>query len=309
MRVVITEFMDDDAVAMLAAAHDVRYEPDLVDRPDELRRAVTQAHAIVVRNRTRVTRELLDHAAVLRVVGRLGVGLDNIDLETCRERGIRVIPAPGANALAVAEYVMFTAMVLLRGVADCTARVAGGEWPRAALSSGRELAGKTLGVIGFGSIGRKVAGLARALDMNIVACDPAIDADEIAWQRHGATPMRFHDLLSSADVITLHVPLTADTRHLVDADALRRMKPDAVLINTARGGVVDEQALAAALRAGRLAGAALDVFEHEPLPANSGLSDCPRLILTPHIAGVTAESNVRVSTMIARNVAAALQSA
>ncbi len=306
MRVVIAEFMDRSAVASLQSAHDVHYDEALVDRVTDLEAMVRDAHALIVRNRTQVNAALLTHAGRLRVVGRLGVGLDNIDVERCRSLGIEVIAAVGANSRAVAEYVIVVAISLLRGISDSTVDVAAGAWPRARMSHGRELAGKTLGIIGFGSIGREVAGLARALQMRVIAHDPMLSADVPAWREMSVEPFGLEALLASSDVVTIHVPLRADTRHLIDADALRSMKPDAVIINTARGGVVDEPAIATALRENRLGGAALDVYETEPLPSGSPLAGCPRLILTPHIAGVTAESNVRVSTMIAREVDRAL---
>jgi (S)-sulfolactate dehydrogenase len=307
MRVVITEFMAAGAVASLAARFDVSYDATLVDRPAELKALLAEVDAVVVRNRTQVNTELLAAAPRLKVVGRLGVGLDNIDLPGCKARGIEVIPATGANALAVAEYVIGTAMLLLRGAYVSTGAVSAGEWPRAALSNGREIAGKTLGVVGFGSIGRLAGGLARALGMSVVGFDAQIRADVPIWREEQTTPLPFDELLRTADVVTLHVPLTPATRGLMNAAKLALMKTDAVLINTARGGVVDETALAAALSAGKLGGAALDVFEHEPLPVGSPLADCPNLLLTPHVAGVTSESNVRVSTMIADKVAVALQ--
>jgi len=202
--------------------------------------------------------------------------------------------------------VIGAAFVLLRGAYFASAAVTSGEWPRTALGSGRELAGKTLGVVGFGSIGQLVGRLARALGMTVNGFDVDIPASAALWAEQQTAPRRFDDLVRDADVVSLHVPLTPATRHLINAGKLELMKREAVLINTARGGVVDEAALAAALKAGKLAGAALDVFETEPLPAGSSLVGCPGLILTPHIAGVTRESNVRVSTMIADNVAAAL---
>ena len=268
--------------------------------------AIADADALIVRNRTQVDRGLVDAAPRLRVVGRLGVGLDNIDVAACAERGIEVIPATGANALAVAEYVVTMALFLLRGTYAATAEVAAGRWPRAALSSGREIAGKTLGVVGFGGIGRRVATLSRGLGMRVVAHDPALAAGAKAWQEADARCDSLDDLLRVSDAVTLHVPLTPATRHLIDGQRLALMKPDAVLVNTARGGVVDEDALAASLRSGALGGAALDVFEREPLPAGSALANCPNLVLTPHVAGVTRESNVRVSAMIAERVAAFL---
>lgn len=305
-RIVVSEFMDEPAVARLAAAFDVAYRPALVDDRAALHEAVHTADALIVRNRTQVDAALLGSAPRLRVVGRLGVGLDNIDLPACAARGIDVIPATGANALAVAEYVVCAAMLLLRGLVAATPAVAAGAWPRAALSNGRELAGKTLGVVGFGSIGRQVARLARGLGVTVIAHDPGIATDAPCWKDEHVSRHALPALLGAADVVTLHVPLVPATRHLLDAAGLAGMKQGAILVNTARGGVIDEQALADALRSGHLGGAALDVFETEPLPAGSPLGGCPNLLLTPHVAGVTAESNARVSALIADRVAAAL---
>jgi (S)-sulfolactate dehydrogenase len=306
MRIVIAEFMDEPAVASLRSRFETHYDPALAERRGELLAVLDDADALIVRNRARVDGEMLAAAGKLKVVGRLGVGLDNIDLPGCEARGIRVIPASGANALAVAEYVIGAAMVLLRGAYLSTAAVAFGEWPRTPLSQGREIAAKTLGIVGFGSIGRLTAKLARALGMTVIGFDPQIPATASSWAEHETVPNRLDDLLRTADVVSLHVPLTPATRHLIDAAKLALMKRDAVLINTARGGVVAEGALAEALRTGKLGGAALDVFENEPLPAGSPLSACPNLLLTPHVAGVTRESNQRVSALIAESVAAAL---
>ena len=306
MKIVITEFMDPPAVASLAASFDVLYDKDLVDHPIKLKASLAGADALIVRNRTQVDAALLDAARTVRVVGRLGVGLDNIDVAECERRSVKVIPATGANALAVAEYVIGTAMLLLRGAYASTGEVAQGRWPRAPLSNGRELAGKTLGLVGFGGIGRRAGTLARALGMRTIGFDPNLGADSPVWSADATVRRAFAELVAEADVVSMHVPLTPATRNLIDADRIRTMKKDAILINTARGGVVDEFAVAAALREGRLGGAALDVFEKEPLPAGSPLAECPKLILTPHIAGVTRESNARVSTMIAEQVAAAL---
>jgi len=306
MRIVITEFMDGDAVAALARRFDVAYDRDLVDREADLRAQVADADALIVRNRTQVDAALLASAVNLRVVGRLGVGLDNIDTAACAARRIEVIPATGANALAVAEYVIAMAMVLLRGAYQSSADVAAGRWPRAALSGGREVCGKTIGLIGFGGIGRETARLARAVGMHAIGFDPQVAADSAVWTEHRTSPRSLAEVVAQCDVLSLHVPLTPDTRQLIDAARIATMRPDAVLINTSRGGVVDEAAVAAALVAGTLGGAALDVFEREPLASGSPLAGCPRLILTPHVGGVTRESNVRVSTMIADRVAAAL---
>ena len=306
MKILITEFMDEPAVDALRARFDVTYDPTLVDNNSALIAALPTALALIVRNRTQVRGALLAAGSKLEVVGRLGVGLDNIDVDACERRGIAVIPATGANALAVAEYVIGTAMLLLRGTYGSTAAVTAGKWPRAPLSNGREIAGKTLGLIGFGGIGRLTAGLARGLGMRVIGCDAMIALTDPVWQTAGVTPLPMERVLREADVVSLHVPLNAQTRNLIDAQRLTLLRSDAILINTARGGVVDEAALAAALKAGRLGGAALDVFDAEPLSAGSSLADAPNLILTPHIAGVTRESNERVSTMIAERVAAAL---
>jgi (S)-sulfolactate dehydrogenase len=306
MRIVICEFMDEAAVATLRGRFDVVYDRDLVDRRQELVGTLGAADALIVRNRTQVDAPLLAAAPALKVVGRLGVGLDNIDTAACATRGIEVIPATGANASAVAEYVVGTAMLLLRGAYRSSADVATGAWPRTALSDGREIAGTTLGLVGYGGIGRLAGRLGRALGMRVIGFDPQLPASSPLWAAEGATARTLDELLREADVVSLHVPLTPATRNLLDAARIAAMKPGAILINTARGGVVDESAVAAALRAGHLGGAALDVFDREPLPAGTDLPGCPNLLLTPHIAGVTRESNVRVSSVIAQKVAAAL---
>ena len=302
MRIVISEFMDDDAVGALRARHDTVYDATLVDDRDALLHAVGAADALIVRNRTRVDQALVSAASSMKVVGRLGVGLDNIDVAACEARGIAVIPATGANALAVAEYVICTAMMLLRGAYASTPAVAEGRWPRTVLSNGREAAGKTLGIVGFGGIGRLTAALASALSMRVVGHDAKVRDDDPSWREARVQPCTLDALLAMSDVITLHVPLVAQTRGLIDAVRISRMKPGAIVVNTSRGGVVDEAAVAAALRSGHLGGAALDVFTEEPLPAGSPLAGCPNLVLTPHIAGITAESNARVSQLIAQRV-------
>ncbi len=306
--IIITEFIDQSAVDDLAADFDVVYDPTLVDQPERLLSIVGDAPALIVRNRTQVRGALLEAAGALTVVGRLGVGLDNIDMDACRARDIAVCPATGANNVSVAEYVVTTLLALLRGPAYGVSQVVlAGDWPRTD-AIGREGSGKTLGLIGFGAIGRDVAGRAAPLGMKIVAHDPLLAADDPAWK--DATSMTMDELVANADVISLHVPLTDQTRHLIDAEAIVRMKPGAILINAARGGVVDEKALAAALKDGKLGGAALDVFETEPVSAQSGahLADIPNLILTPHIAGLTDEANLRTSDLTAANVRSVLES-
>lgn len=305
-KIVITEFMDLPAVQALQAKFNVVYDPALVDDAPRLAKEVADADAVIVRNRTQVRGDLLAAIAKATVIGRLGVGLDNIDVPACEARGMKVIPATGANALAVAEYVIGTAMVLLRGVYGSSAEVADGKWPRARLSNGREIAGKTLGLVGFGGIGRLTAGLAKGLGMTVVAYDPMIPADAAVWAQTGVTSRSLDELLAQSDVVSLHVPLTAETRNLLSAERVAKTRAGAIIINTARGHIADEAAIADAIRAGKLGGAAFDVFDPEPLKAGSAWEGCPNVILTPHVAGVTAESNERVSTMIAAEVEIAL---
>ncbi len=306
MHILISEFMDEPAVDALRQRFNVRYAPELVERREALLAAAGEADALIVRNRSQVDAALLQAAPRLRAVGRLGVGLDNIDLDGCAARGIAVIPATGANARAVAEYVIGTALMLLRGAYASSAEVAAGAWPRTALSQGLEAQGRMLGIVGFGGIGRLTTRLAQGLDMRVAGCDAALPPDHPAWRETGVAALPLDELLAQADVVTLHLPLTPGTRQLLDAGRIARMRPGAVLINTSRGGIVDESALAQALRAGHLRGAALDVFDQEPLPAGGPLAEAPNLILTPHIAGLTQEANTRVSDMVAAGVTMAL---
>ncbi|MEM7025533.1 MAG: hydroxyacid dehydrogenase [Pseudomonadota bacterium] len=305
-EVVITEFMDEAAVADLAADFDVLYDTTLADRSEDLVRLVADCRGLIVRNRTQVRGKLLESSEQLKVVGRLGVGLDNIDVEACRDRGIQVFPATGANDLAVAEYVIAGVLMLLRGAYGASQAVAAGDWPRGELI-GRETSGRQLGLIGFGGIARETVKRAVALGMTVVAHDPHIAADDPAWGELGVKRVDLDDLLASSDAVSLHVPLNASTRHLVDGVGIARMRKDAVLINASRGGVLDELALVDALSHERLGGAMLDVFEAEPLPPENIFSGVPNLILTPHIAGVTEESNIRVSALIAAKVRGVLQ--
>ncbi|MBU3672463.1 MAG: hydroxyacid dehydrogenase [Sinobacteraceae bacterium] len=304
-EIVISEFMDEAAIHTVLAGRDVLYDPTLVDNPTALQAALREARALIVRNRTQVRGALLEAAPRLEAVGRLGVGLDNIDLPACKARDIAVFPATGANDVSVAEYVITAMLVLLRRAWFATPDVVAGRWPRMT-TIGREVSGKTLGLVGLGGIARETAVRARALGMTVVAYDPLLPADHAAWQL--ARPVSFESLLAASDVVSLHVPLTPATRHMIGAAQLAALRPGSMLINAARGGVIDEAALIEALRSGHLGGAALDVFDHEPLDASRGaaFADLPNLLLTPHIAGVTEESNVRVSEVTARAVLAHL---
>ena len=304
--IVICEFLDDAALADIPGTYSYVYDPALIERPDELASLLVDARALVVRSYIDVTAALLDTGPKLKVVGRIGVGLNNIDLEACAARGIAVVNAPGENAKSVGEYAVTAALMLLRGAFQANAAVLAGSWPRTEMM-GLELCGKSYGVVGYGNTGRASADCALALGMSVLACDPYVPADDPAWRR--VERADFATLMQSVDAVSLHVPLTDETRYMVDAAAMADMKPGSVLINAARGGVVDETALVAMLKSGHLAGAALDVFENEPFEASEAgkFEGIGNLILTPHIAGVTHEANRRTSFTVIRNVLAALK--
>lgn len=299
--IVITEFMHEGAVCRLAERYQTVFDPDLLKEPDRLASLLADARALIVRTETQVRAPLLDLAPKLICIGRLGVRLDNIDGRECERRGIEVFPAIGANDVSVAEYVIGSMLVLLRGAYCSTAEVAAGGWPRQRLM-GREAFGRTLGLIGFGAIGREVARRAAALGMQVIAHDPFVSGSDPAWA--DARPVPLEAVLQRSDVVSLHVPLTGETRLMLGAPELAMMRPDAILISAAQGGMVEDGAVADALRKGHLGGAAIDVFEDEPVTAEMGrvFEGCPNLILTPHIAGVTQESNMRISALVADRV-------
>lgn len=299
--IVITEFMNDDAAASLAEDFDVVYDPTLVDDRERLLGLLGDARAIIVRNRTQVDADLLAAGPKLLVVGRLGVGLDNIDMGACEARGVAVKPAIGANATAVAEYVIAAIMALTRGVFWASDRVLDGSWPRTDLAGG-EVGGRQLGLLGLGTIAREVADRARALGMSVSAYDPFLPEDDPAWDGVESRPL--DDILTQSDAVSIHVPLTDETRNLIDADTVSAMRSGSILVNTARGGIVDEDAVVDALRSGHLGGAALDVFSEEPMTGTTGsrYRGTPNLIATPHIAGISIESDVRVGEMTADSV-------
>lgn len=306
-EVVITEFMDAAGVEALKA-FDVLYDPALVDKPEELRTALADCRGLVVRNRTQVRPPLLQAAPRLEVVGRLGVGLENLDLAACAARGIPVLPATGTNDETVAEFVMGAMLVLLRtGAFHVTAEVVAGSWPRTRVIGGRDAKGLTLGLVGFGAIARQVARRAHAFGMRVLASDPFVAADHPAWAELGVERRELAAMLPETDVLSIHVPMTDTTRGMLDARALRSLPQGACVVNTARGGVLDEAELVALLRSGRLGGAALDVVATEPLPAGSHFEGVPNLVLSPHVAGITRDANHRASMLTAENVRLVLE--
>ncbi len=262
-----------------------------------------QLDALIVRSRTKVTRDLLSRMPNLKVVGRAGVGVDNIDLEAARARGVIVVNAPQATTEAVAEHTIALLFAVARSIPQADATMKQGRWEKKRFM-GIELAGRTLGLIGLGRIGAAVARRARGLGMQVVAYDPYLRPEAI--RERGAEPMAsLEDLYARADVVSVHVPLTKETRHLIDQEAFARMKDGVILLCTARGGVVDEEALLQALESGRVYAAGLDVFAQEP-PGATPLVTHPRVVATPHIAAQTREAQARVALDIVQEVWAAL---
>jgi D-3-phosphoglycerate dehydrogenase len=265
---------------------------------------IPEFSALVVRSQTKVTAEILNAGSKLRVVGRAGVGVDNVDVETATRRGIIVLNAPGGNTVSTAEHAFSLLLCVARRIPPAEASVRAGNWDRKNFE-GVELYNKTLGVIGMGRIGSELSRRAIAFGMRVVAYDPYLSATR-ARSLQVELVDELDDLLASADFISLHTPLTAETHHLVDLARLRKTKRGVRIINCARGGLIDETALAAALQDRHVAGAALDVFETEPLPADSPLRSAPNLVLTPHLGASTAEAQESVGIEIAQSIRAAL---
>ena len=297
-RVLIFEAIHPAALAWLREWAEVAFAPDL--RGEALLPLVVAVDGIVIRANGRVTDRLLAHAPRLRVVGRHGVGLDNVDLDACTRRGIWVVYTPLANVEAVAEHAVGLMLAVAKRIVEGDRAVRAGEFTAARHRlAGQELYGQTLGIAGFGRIGQRVAEICRAAFAMPVMFADLLFHEEVA-ARLGAQRVPLDELLARSDVISLHLPLTAQTRHLIDGPALARMKPGAILINTARGAVVDETALLAALRDGRLA-AGLDVFAEEPPPPGSPLPTLPNVVLTPHCASHT-EGALLAMAMVVEDV-------
>ena len=300
MKVFVAEPLSAEGLEVLRAEHEVNYRTGLTR--DEFLAGLAECDAVVVRSQMKVDAEAIKAGSRLRVIGRAGVGLDNIDVDSAHAAGITVVNAPDATTAAVAELTIGLMFALARRIAIGDGSLRQGEWRRSELV-GMELAGRTLGILGLGRIGLAVADRANALGMTCVGNDPYA-SEEVAAAR-AVRVVAMDELLAEADVVTLHVPLTGATRGMLGAEQLARMKEGALLINVARGGVVDEAALAQALRDGGLGGAAIDVFENEP-PIGSPLLDAPNTVLTPHLGASTAEAQARVSVEVARRVLEAL---
>lgn len=299
VRILVADPVADSAVAkMKDAGHDVVIRNSETDGPIEDQ--IRGFDCIVVRSATKVTKDVIDAADTLKLVVRAGVGLDNVDLEAAREKGVKVLNTPEAPTVSVAEMVIALMFALSRKVPSADSSMKDERWEKKKLK-GTELWQKTLGIIGFGRIGCEVARRARALEMEVLAFD-VVDIDA-ACVEYGAERAEKEDLLKRADYVTLHVPLLPETRGLIGEKELDMMKESAFIINTARGGVIDEQALLKALAENKIAGAGLDVFEKEP-PVDWRLVKHPKVIATPHLSSSTSEAQVRVGDFTAEKVIA-----
>tara|TARA_B100000029_G_scaffold485564_1_gene539029 strand:- start:2692 stop:3627 length:936 start_codon:yes stop_codon:yes gene_type:complete len=300
-NILITEFMNQKQVEQLSALHNVNYEPELYSNKEAIIENSSDVHALIVRNKTKVDMQLINSMKNLKVIGRLGVGLDNIDVAHCKEKNVPVIIAEAANAKSVSEYVMMGLLTLFRGIQSSTEDVLKGEWDRNK-HTGSEINGKTLGIVGVGTIGQIVAKNAKNMGMNVIGNDIEIGDDDPLWSNLNIQCCTFEELVHKSDAITIHVPLTNKTHNLFTEKEFEKMVRGSYIINSSRGGIVNETDLLKYLKNGHLGGAMLDVFENEPLNDSGMFSDVKNLILTPHIAGLTLESNVRVSQTISDNV-------
>ncbi|MBS3886392.1 MAG: phosphoglycerate dehydrogenase [Firmicutes bacterium] len=300
MKVLVSDQISDLGVAKLREKALVDVKTDMT--PEQLVAVISQYDALVVRSSTKVTRQVLEAGTNLKVVGRAGVGVDNIDVEAATERGIIVINAPEGNTISAAEHTIAMMTSLARNIPDASTSMKKGEWKRSKFM-GVELYKKTLGVVGIGRIGSEVIKRAKAMDMDILAYDPYIAAERA--EKMGVTLTSLEEIYRKADFITVHTPLTKATKHMIGKKELAMMKDGVRIINCARGGLIDENALYDALVSGKVAGAALDVFEEEPVSCNP-LCSLSSVIATPHLGASTEEAQVNVAVQVAEQVANAL---
>ncbi len=302
--ILVTEKISAAGLAELKAQFDVAYEPELWKSPAELEEKLKTCQAVIVRNQTKITRELIAKAPDLNVIGRAGAGLDNIDVQAARDADIAVVYAPEQNSISVAELALGMMLNLARHIGPADRDTKLGKWDRHRFT-GIELYGKTLGIVGMGRIGYRTACRARAFGMDIIAHDEYANPDGIMVSELRVPLVSLPDLLAGSDFVSCHLPLTPETRNLFDYEKFCMMRPVSYFINTSRGEVVDEKGLIAALDEGKIAGAALDVRQVEPPPADA-LFDMDNVILTPHIAAFTAEGQDRVISSVCRDVIAVL---
>ncbi len=296
-KVLICDAIAEDGVQILRNAAEVDIKTGLKEA--ELVAIVGDYDGLMVRSATKITRAVLEAATKLQIIGRAGVGVDNIDVEAATERGVIVVNSPGGNTIAVAELVLGMMLSLVRNVVPATQSMAQGQWKRSSLM-GTQVLGKTLGVIGVGRIGSEVIKRAQSFGMHVLGYDPFLTTQRA--KDLGIEALTIDEICERADFITIHTPLTKDTKHLFNAERMARMKDGAFLINCSRGGIIDETALYEALKSGKLGGAGLDVYEQEP-PQDLPLRDLPNVVLTPHLGASTEEAQSEVALDVARQIA------
>ena len=297
INILITEFIDSEALKILSKDFNVIYKKDIWENSDYLKKEINKFEGIIVRNKTNLNQSTLEKAANLKYIGRLGVGLDNIDTEYCKKNNIFVQPATGMNADSVAEYVISSSLSLLKKTKLINAKTQSGQWPRTSITT-NELKGKILGLIGFGDIAKKVLKLINAFEVTTISFDPFITSQEM--EEHNVKKVTFENILSLADIISIHVPLNNETKYLFDKKTFQKMNNKPIIINSSRGGIINETDILEAYKNNYISGFALDVYEHEPVNKIflKNITNDMNCILSPHIAGVTEESNTRVSEFI-----------
>ena len=298
-KILITEFINQDSLNDLNNIFEIKFDEKLWEKKEELNEIIKDYDGLIVRNKTQVSKQILSNAKNLKFIGRLGVGLDNIDTEFCKIKNIHVQPATGMNADSVAEYVVSSSMSLIKKIPILHNGTVKGNWPRTTIKSA-EINGKCIGVVGFGTIGRKVADYSLKNGLSVLAYDPYIK--ELGDNEKDYRLSSLEDIFQNADIVSLHLPLTEETKNLINKSSFSKMQKQPIIINTSRGSVVNENDLIEAYNQNLISGFALDVFENEPITNDFCEKIKPDMncILTPHISGVTTESNIRVSNFIVK---------
>ena len=300
-KILITEFINQNSLENLYKNFDVRYDEELCEKEKEIKKIIKDYDGLIVRNKTQVNSKILKNASKLKFIGRLGVGLDNIDTEYCKSKDIYVQPATGMNADSVAEYVVSSSMSLIKKIPMFHNGTIEGEWPRTTIKS-KEIKQKILGIIGFGIIGKKVAEYSSKNGLKILAYDPYVK--EINDKEIHGKLSSLEKVYEKSDIISIHLPLTNETKNILNKSSFSQMKNKPIIINTSRGGIINETDLIEAYHKNIISGFALDVFENEPIESKFYHKIKPGMncILTPHISGVTTESNIRVSDFIVKKI-------
>ncbi len=296
-NILITEFMNEDSINLLKKNFYVNYDKTMFESEEKIKKEISNCEAIIVRNKTQLQKYILDNALNLKFVGRLGVGLDNIDKEYCEKKNIHVQTATGMNADSVAEYVIGSSLYLIKNIILFDNNTKKGLWPRSSFTS-NELKDKIFGLIGFGAIGKKVCKLAKNFGAKVVSYDPYINSNlENEFNLKFTT---FEEVIKTSNIISIHVPLNEETKNLINSNVFNKMSKKPILINTSRGSIVNEKDLIDAYKNKNISGFALDVFGKEPVEDNfyKKIDDTFNCILTPHISGVTQESNKKISEFI-----------